>query len=204
MGNVTKGWEPIDSETPIDDISGLKVGGITTRAELSVCEAENIRKATVDYMAARPSSRKAPFTALWMLQLHKETFGDVWDWSGTTRKSELNLGVRAYQILGELKKLEDDIAYWSTKKTMDAVEVSARIHHRAVFIHPFENGNGRWARMLANIWLRREGHPMIRWPEDAIGNQSPDRQTYLTAIRAADQGDLSALIELHQRWTDAT
>ena len=36
----------------------------------------------------------------------------------------------------------------------DVLEQAVLIHHRAVQIHPFRNGNGRWSRMLSNIWLR--------------------------------------------------
>ena len=32
----------IPGETPLDDVSGLRINGITTRAELSNCEARNI------------------------------------------------------------------------------------------------------------------------------------------------------------------
>ena len=43
-------------------MSGLKAKGIGTRAELNRAEAENIRKAVVRYLAAKPSRRSAPFT----------------------------------------------------------------------------------------------------------------------------------------------
>lgn len=39
-------WTSLAGETPID-VSGLKRRGITTRAELNLAEAENIRKAVV-------------------------------------------------------------------------------------------------------------------------------------------------------------
>jgi len=37
-------WKPIPGETPIDDISGLKPKGVTTRAQFNDVEARNIRK----------------------------------------------------------------------------------------------------------------------------------------------------------------
>ena len=77
------GWQTLPGETPIDDISGLKVKGVTTRSELNKIEAENIRKAVVKYLAAKPSRRTAPFDLPWVLQLHREMFGDVWAWAGT-------------------------------------------------------------------------------------------------------------------------
>ena len=43
-------WETLPGETPIGDISGLKIKGITTRKQLSFAEAENILEATVKYL----------------------------------------------------------------------------------------------------------------------------------------------------------
>lgn len=60
----------------------------------------------------------------------------------------------------ELKNLCDDIAYWNKNKTFDVFECATRIHHRAVQIHPF--ANGRWSRMLANIYLRQHDKMPVR------------------------------------------
>jgi Fic family protein len=50
----------------------------------------------------------------------------------------------------QLQTLLEDLVFWEARG--DALlEQSVRLHHRAVWIHPFLNGNGRWARMLANI-----------------------------------------------------
>jgi Fic family protein len=80
---------------------------------------------------------------------------------------------------------------------MSLLEQAAQLHYRAVWIHPFANGNGRWARLLANIWLRRHREPLIRWPEAGIGQESPIRSDYLTALKAADDGDFGPLLALH-------
>ena len=63
------------------------------------------------------------------------------------------------------------------------------------------NGNGRWARLLANIWLKLHKQPLTEWPEDAIGATSVIRDDYLAAIRAADTGDFAPLIELQSRFS---
>ena len=95
----------------------------------------------------------APFDFVWALQLHKEMFGQVWTWAGSTRKIDLNLGVPWQQVEIQLYDLLLRLPYW---KDMPLFEQAARLHHGAVAIHPFENGNGRWSRMLANIWLKRQ------------------------------------------------
>jgi Fic family protein len=84
---------------------------------------------------------------------------------------------------------------------MSLLEQSARLHYRAVWIHPFWNGNGRWARLLANIWLGRHKNPLILWPE-SIGQESPIRNDYLRALNAADDGEFDPLLALHSRYAD--
>ena len=191
-------WPRLPGETPVDDISGLIPKGVTTRAQLNEREAENIRAATVRYLAARPSRRQAPFTLAWCLKLHQQMFGKVWRWAGTTRITELNPGVPAHRIQTDLQSLLDDALYWRDNEVFDVVEQAARLHHRAVYVHPFLNGNGRWSRLLANVWLKQANAPVIAWPEQTIGDESVIRQDYLAAIRLADGGDYAPLIELHR------
>lgn len=186
-------------ETPLDDLSGLKVPAITKRADLDELEAENIRKVIVRYFAVQPTARSAPFTVAWLRALHEQMFGEVWSWAGALRRHQTNIGPPAAQVEVQLDELCKDLRAWS-ESAMPLLEQAVRLHHRAVQIHPFTNGNGRWARTLANIWLRRHGSPVVEWPESTIGTDSTARGEYLDAIRAADQGDLEPLMELHRRF----
>ena len=200
MGGVVTGWQTLPGETPIDDISGLKVKGITTRSELNKVEAENIRKVVVKYLAAKPSRRAARFDLRWVLHLHLEMFGDVWTWAGRVRSSATNIGVAPRDIEVSLKNLMDELALWK-RQGMDLLEQAVLLHHRAVHIHPFENGNGRWARLLANIWLRLHGHRLTEWPEETIGTESVIRAEYIAAIKAADEGNYAPMMDLQKRLT---
>ena len=188
----------LDGETPIDP-SYLKIRGITTRNELSIFEMENIRKAEVKYLHSRPTKRMAKFDFAWCLRLHKQMFGEVWKWAGLIRPIDLNIGSPPCSIVGDLENLLKDLHSWSDFG-MSMLEQGTRLHYRAVRIHPFRNGNGRWSRLLSNIWLRRHDHAMTRWPEKAIGGCSEAREEYLAAVRAADNGDYEPLIGLHRRY----
>lgn len=189
----------LPGETPVDDISGLRIKGISTRADLNAAEAENVLKATLKYLAGHPSRRTAPFNVAWMLKLHREMFGDVWSWAGEIRTRDLNIGVPFYQVRQELHNMAEDLATWR-KYGHDLVEQAARLHFRAVRIHPFLNGNGRWARMLANVLLKQNRSPIIEWPETVIGTESTIRSEYIAAIKEADRGDDGPLIALHRRF----
>jgi Fic-DOC domain mobile mystery protein B len=189
-------WQPIPGETPIDP-SGLKVRGVTNRAELNRVEAACIRKVIAKYLASRPTRKLASFDLDWCQRLHAEMLGNVWEWAGQIRSRDLNIGISFGAIRENLLALLADLHSWPGFK-MDFVEQAARFHHRAVQIHPFENGNGRWSRLLANIWLRLNDHRLIDWPEATIGTESVIRSQYIAAIRQADGGDLDPLIELHR------
>ena len=198
---MTREWEPIKGETPIDP-SDLKIKSIRTRSELSEYEAKNILKATVKYLAAPPSQRLAPFDYSWLLQVHREMFNDVWTWAGEPRTEDLTIGIPWGMIGQELGGLILNIAEFSTCEK-ELLDQAVTIHHKAVQIHPFKNGNGRWARMLANIWLRRNGKAAIEWPEAEVGKQaSLIRKEYISAILSANDSDYRPLTELHRRFWD--
>lgn len=72
--------------------------------------------------------------------------------------------------------------------TMHPVEFAARLHHRFLIIHPFDDGNGRVARLLANFVLLRERFtPLII--------KSSDKANYIAALRNADVGDLNPITD---------
>ena len=190
---------PADA-TPLDDISGLKLPSdkVYSLQEIYVAEAMNIASATLKYLSAPPSKKIAPFTYEWLSQLHYEMFGDVWEWAGKFRHIELSIGIEAYQVPMAMKELVDDISYWREHQTFDKYETAARIHHRAVQIHPFQNGNGRWSRMLANIYLRQQGSMPVKWQEDLLSKENAQRDAYIEALKLADAGAFEKLIAMHR------
>jgi Fic-DOC domain mobile mystery protein B len=191
---------PIPGQTPLDDLSGLRLKRIRTTAELNAAEAENIRKATLKYLASRPTRRSARFDISWLRRLHAEMFGDVWRWAGSFRTHETNIGAPPHDIEVRLHSLLEDLKVWKDSG-MPLLEQAVRLHHVAVQIHPFPNGNGRWSRMLGNIWLKLHRAEPIEWPETTIGLASTIRGEYLDAVRHADNADYAALLTLHERFS---
>jgi len=194
----------IPGTTPLDDISGLKKTYIRTREQLFEAEFENTSSAIFKYLSQKPSKRTGPFNLSWIKKLHNEMFGDVWMWAGKIRQTEKNIGLKIplHQIEVELQKMLHDLFVWD-ESGMDLIEQAAMLHHKAVQIHPFENGNGRWARLLANIWLKLNDAPMTVWPDSKMSSGvSSIRDDYLKAIKAADNYDYKFLIELHRQYTE--
>jgi len=191
--------ESVPDETPIDP-SDIKIKWITTRAELSSEEANNVLSAVKKYLGSKPSRSSAKFDLDWLLQLHEEMFGRVMISAGKVRDHDLSLGVNFYAILPELQALIGNLHSWPGFG-MEMVEQAARLHYEAVRIHPFKNGNGRWSRLLANIWLRLNGQPTVNWPENMTGVESAVRVEYIAALKSADNGDIGPLIEMHRQFS---
>ena len=83
----------------------------------------------------------------------------------------------------ETPALMADLVDWynamEAKGVMSPVELAALFHYRYIRIHPFEDGNGRIARLLVNYILARHGWPMV-----VVRNRN--KNEYLDALHDAD------------------
>ena len=194
---------PLPGQTLLDDYSGLKFKSVKTRAQLNEVEFSNNAEAIAKYLSRKPTKRMAPFTRAWMLRLHKQMFGRVWAWAGKPRTtSGLTFGVKAHMVPMALEELAQSVVCWRVGD-WDLIEQAAALHHRAVKIHPFLDGNGRWARLLANIWTKQNDGPLVAWPQSELREgASTLRETYLAAIKQADGGDVSFLLQLHRQYSE--
>ena len=183
-------------ETPIDDVSELKVS-VGTRGELNHLEAANILTATIKHLGRVPTAAEAPFDFGWLRQVHRDMFGQVWGWAGRLRRHDVNIGVPWPQVETRLYDLCERLPYWSA---MPAVEAAALLHWELVVIHPFHNGNGRWSRLVSNVRLLMTAGRVVVWPSDVERVESPVRGEYLAALKQADAGRFEPLNELHERF----
>ncbi len=184
-----------EGATPInaDEIEGLLLTHITTRAELDRWEQDNINEALTWIEERKP---KDVLNESFMKLLHSKMFCNVWKWAGTFRQSEESMGVSWYRISIELRKLCDDIKYWIENKTFSEDEIAARFHHRLVSIHLFPNGNGRHARLIADVLLENIlSRPPFTWGNANLVKSSDDRKRYIESLIAADGGEYKLLLE---------
>ena len=83
----------------------------------------------------------------------------------------------------ETSSLMGDLVKWyrreEKKGKLKVQEIAALFHYRFIRIHPFEDGNGRIARLLVNYILLRHGYPMI-----VI--RTHDRDNYLDILHQCD------------------
>jgi Fic-DOC domain mobile mystery protein B len=88
-----------------------------------------------------------------------------------------------------------DVRYWIENRTFSLDEIAVRFHHRLAAIHPFPNGNGRHARLIADLLIMELGRPAFTWGSRDLITQGEARARYLDAQKAADHGDIQPLLE---------
>ncbi|MGH1361953.1 MAG: mobile mystery protein B [Calditrichia bacterium] len=163
---------------------------ISSRAELNESEQANI----LDAELWAYNRKRDVLDQRFLENLHKKMFDNVWKWAGKFRASERNIGVAPHLIRPELQQLLEDCNFWIANNTYSIDEITARFHHRLVLIHPFPNGNGRHARLAADLLLTHHGEERFSWGQKCLVTATETRQNYIAALRAADNHDLSLLL----------
>lgn len=188
------------SATPLgpEDRAGLLVDA-STRGELDEFEALNIADA-VQWANSNTKFRNEILTVTGLRRLHAHMLGDTWAWAGKFRTAETNIGIPFQQISEKIQALCGDVAFWVENATYAWPELAVRFHHRLVKIHPFPNGNGRHARLAANLLLRFNAMTPLPWGGSmaTLEKQGLARNEYLIALRLADDGDLERLVTFAQ------
>jgi Fic-DOC domain mobile mystery protein B len=178
--------------TPLDpdELASLIPNHITTQAELNEWEQLNIVQG--DTWARK--QRKEILDEGFLRRLHRQMFGETWRWAGSFRKSDKNIGVDWLKIGVEVKRLLDDVRYQIEHGSLPADEIAIRFHHRLVAVHPFANGNGRHARLMADLLVERLGRPRFTWGSANLVDANATRQRYIAALQAADARDIVPLL----------
>jgi Fic-DOC domain mobile mystery protein B len=182
-----------DDATPLDaeEREGLLQTWITTRADLNEAEQANIDDA-VAWIDRRRNTDL--LTEGFVFELHKRMFGDVWSWAGSVRKTGKNIGIDPQQIHLQLGGLLRDVKYWIEHGSFSPDEIAVRLHHGVVAIHPFPNGNGRHARLMADLLIARLGGEPFSWGGGTLRDIGTLRAEYIAALRAADNHDFTPLL----------
>ncbi len=178
----------VHGATPLDEevLQGL-IPGLTTQRELDEFEAVNIARARLWAQGSR-SLKRDLLSISGLKKLHNKMFEDTWEWAGSFRLKDTNIGVSPAKIQSDLAILLGDVLYWLQHQTFSKEEIAIRFHHRLVFIHPFPNGNGRFSRLTADLFLDQQGLPRFTWGKSYL-DQNPQnaRGRYIQALQKADR-----------------
>lgn len=113
--------------------------------------------------------------------------------AGDYKRRDNSIGGRAEHLtvpITDAPRAVAELCSWLERGSGHKVLDAAIAHTWLVHLHPFEDGNGRLARVLANMILTGHGFPPL------ILRSASDRSEYMAALERSDDGDLSVLFML--------
>lgn len=179
--------------------------GIIPRNKLVKLEIQGVKKGLECIHDLVQKEEVSKITPELICKLHQVSFGWIFPkWAGKYRKIQVTFSGKeapAYYIVPELiislcSDLRERLKYLAKPDDEDfivkVVELLAWFQHRLVFIHPFQDYNGRLARMLTALILLQLNLP----PIELKAETGKDRRRYLDAMQKADEGNFSLLESL--------
>jgi len=141
-------------------------------------------------------SARTKFNVKYILKIHKLSLGHLYDFAGKTRTVNISKGgfifPPALALDNALKELDETVLK-ILPKSYDSedqlVKDIARVHAELLFIHPFREGNGRTARLLANLMAAKAGHKLL----DLENFSKKKFDEYVKAVKLAASRDYSLM-----------
>lgn len=181
-----------DGNTPIraEDLEHL-IPKLSTMGELNEYETLNILKAQKWAFGPRVMAASNPLEERYVRLLHGKMFEHVWKWAGVYRTHELSIGCDPREIVQRIRQVLGNALHSLENKTFSVDECAIRFHHKLVStVHPFNNGNGRHARMLTDVVAVKWGRPEFTWGAGTkIAAEGAARAAYLGALRGLDENE---------------
>jgi Fic family protein len=177
--NAIEGNSLTLKETRLVLEEGLTIGGKSLRDHL---EATNNAKAFEwVWDLAKPRLR---FDHPLLQQLHEIITRGILESAGRYRREQVWIG-GARHVPPQPAKIVPllDALFAELPAIQEPVLRSIYLHHRLAYVHPFLDGNGRVARLAANLALMSARYPPIVL-------RVSDRLRYYRHLQAADDGDL--------------
>lgn len=178
--------------------------GIIPRSKLVKLEAEGVRRGLKFIKTL--SKKDFLISPELILTVHKKSFGWIFPkWAGKFRQIEVEVSgyqpPEFYKMPALAKQFCDDLnerlKHIPPKTEVDdylreVVSLTAWAQHRFVWIHPFNDYNGRTARLLTNLVFLKLGLPLLEIKVES----KKDRECYIKTMRFADKNDYSLLEEI--------
>lgn len=169
--------------------------GITRVPDMQVAESEALL-AVQEWALAQYSAAHC-FTADDIRHLHRQWLGHIYPWAGEYRQVNLGKGDFLFAAAMQVPRLmqlfeQHELRDYTPCEGMSGAALTtalAHTHAELVLIHPFRDGNGRCARLLAWLMALQAGLPPLDFKALA-GRGKPD---YIVAIHAAMAGDYSVM-----------
>jgi cell filamentation protein len=176
-----------------DEILPNKLG-LKTTEEIGRSEFEGFLKAEIIFSEKLTSRTK--FNVNYIKKLHKTSLGHLYSFAGSFRDVNMSKGgfpfASARFLSQTMAEFENEILlslpnHYSTKEAL--IVDLARVHGELLVIHPFREGNGRTARILANLMAFKQGFDPLKFE---MINDSRFEQ-YVEAVQSCAKKDYAKM-----------
>jgi len=159
---------------------------LKTSDEIAISEFEGFLKSEIQLTESLTTRTK--FNISYILKIHKLSLGHLYSFAGKYRDVNISKGGFAFpasRFLTEtMKEFEIDVLSKLPNKynnKEDLIKDISQVHAELLFIHPFREGNGRTARILANLMARKQNYDPLKF--DLISNQ--EFESYVIAVQSS-------------------
>jgi cell filamentation protein len=170
--------------------------GLITQEEIGLSEFEGFLKTEI--MLTERLSSRTKFNVKYILNIHKLALEHLYAFAGKYRDVNLSKGgfpFAAAKFLPQtMSDFENEILSGLPNKYSDKEDLIrdiAVVHGELLFIHPFREGNGRTARVLANLMSRKAGYGSLQF--DKV--DKAEFEKYVQAVQKSAEKDYSKMIE---------
>jgi len=170
--------------------------GLTSIDKINESEFEGFLKAEI-YFTEKLTNR-TKFSKDYILKIHKMALGHLYVFGGKLRDVNMSKGgfpFAAAKFLPEtMSAFDKDVLSIIPNKYRSSNELIrdlAIVHGELLFIHPFREGNGRTARLLANLMVRKAGYEGLMF--EKVGKKEFSK--YVAAVQDCANKDYNKMIE---------
>ena len=172
--------------------------GITTKKGIDTVETREYLRVTDQLL--QHFDRKHCFTAEDVCFMHHAWLGSIYKWAGHYRQVFISKGGFSFAapafIPQQMDAFEKDILSRYTPCTFSereaVITALAIVHTELLMIHPFRDGNGRLARLLAVLMGFQAGLPFL----DFSILRGAKRRSYFAAVAAGLDRDYAPMINI--------
>lgn len=180
--------------------------GIKTKREMDEAESVALRD-TIDKLIEMYDEKRR-FTEADIKMMHKIWLGDIYEWAGEYRQVNVSKGDFPFAAAGQVPRLMADFEKGSLRKhtpcnfrsSARIIQALSEVHVEFILIHPFREGNGRLARLLATLMAFQANLPILNF-KDIIGRK---RKLYFAAIKNGLGRDYRPMEKLFEKIIEGT
>jgi len=182
-------------ETPKDQSEILpNLLGLKKPEDIALAEFEGFLRAEI--LLTEKLSSKTKFNVPYILKIHQISLGHLYSFAGKYRDVNLSKGgftFAAARFLPEtMTTFNTEILSTlrnSYKDKWELISDIAKVHGELLFIHPFREGNGRTARILANLMARKQGYSSLKF--ELVGEK--EFELYVKSVQLSAHKDYSLM-----------